>query len=227
MMANTDTGHMSDSDFVLMNAACHSQILVTAIAGVMYILLPVVNYGQPLSMTLAEGLTVTTFVTLGVMMFSQRRMVLLGRAAGAPAVPGRSLSDRDVPESEPITGSERLTEAEASALFRLIQQAIEDGELYTNPELRQSDVASAVGLPASQLSHVVNRCSDGNYSDLIHQYRIHHARQMIQRLAMQEQAFNFKQIAQASGYKSHSGFFTQFKRIYGITPGSYLKQLSR
>ncbi|MGI9277792.1 MAG: helix-turn-helix domain-containing protein [Endozoicomonas sp.] len=226
LMMSTDTGDMNDSDLALMKAACHSQILVTVIASVMYLLLPMTNYGQPFSITLTEGLTITTLVTLGVMMFSQRRMVLLLRNVKLPSLSGTGASGSSAPGLELPADSEKLTEAEASALFQLVQKTIESSELFTNPELRQSDVARAVGLPTSQLSHVVNRCSDGNYSDLIHQYRVRHAHQMIERLSGQDQAFNFKQIARASGYKSHSSFFTQFKRIYGVTPGSYLKQLN-
>jgi AraC-like DNA-binding protein len=92
---------------------------------------------------------------------------------------------------------------------------------YLNPELTLRDLASRFGIPANQLSQLLNEGFDQNFAEFVNTYRV----EMFKSKAADPQLRNRTILALAyeCGFNSKTVFNTFFKKIMGQTPGAYWK----
>lgn len=115
----------------------------------------------------------------------------------------------------------KINEQECAEIVDKMKEYIEQTKLYTNPNMKMSDLAEYLHLSSSKLSQVFNLYLHENYYEFINKYRL----QEFKRLIEDGEAGKYTIIAlsEKCGFKK-SSFFSTFRKIEGMTPTEYLKK---
>ena len=62
--------------------------------------------------------------------------------------------------------------ADHEKYFEEIKQAMEPGKLYLDPDLDLAKLSADTGIPAKQISAVLNQYNHTNFNDFINSYRV-------------------------------------------------------
>ena len=92
---------------------------------------------------------------------------------------------------------------------------------YLNPELSLQDVAVALGVSQYVLSRFINKEFEVKFYTFISHFRLEHVLHLIE---LNDNALNSDALLAASGFRSRSAFFTQFKEKTGYTPQEYIER---
>lgn len=107
-------------------------------------------------------------------------------------------------------------------LYLRMKQAIEEDQLYLDPDLSLRSLADKLSTNTKYLSQVVNHNARCNFQQFINQYRIAAVKEKIK-----DQHYNnltLFGIARKCGFKNKSTFYKVFKEVTGVTPRKYLKE---
>ena len=94
-------------------------------------------------------------------------------------------------------------------------------KLFTNPNLKSSDVAVKLDISTHELSKLINDNIYKNFTDFINEYRIEEAKQLIEANSI----YTIEAIGNQSGFNSKSAFYKAFKKFTNVTPAKYKSQL--
>ncbi len=121
----------------------------------------------------------------------------------------------DTPSYTNVSEEELLKTADLLRLY------MENDKPYLNKDLKQSDVAQALGCSSYVLSAVFNRLRVGYY-DYVNSYRITE----FKRIVKEDDSTNYTLLALAErcGFKSKTSFFRSFKKQVGMTPSEYIHE---
>lgn len=111
-----------------------------------------------------------------------------------------------------------LSVKEISRLNKGLQTLLEKKQIYTNPDLRLSDVALMLGTNRSYLSRTINDEMNTSFCELINDYRVKHAKALLEN---SDDEISMEDIASMSGFNGLSSFYRVFKEKTGLTPGKY------
>jgi AraC-like DNA-binding protein len=111
-----------------------------------------------------------------------------------------------------------LSVKEMSRLNKGLQKLLKEKQIYKNPDLHLSDVALMLGTNRSYLSRVVNDEMHTSFCDLINDYRVRHAKALLEKA---DEEIPLEEIASMSGFNGTSSFYRIFKEKTGLTPGKY------
>ncbi len=100
---------------------------------------------------------------------------------------------------------------------------IKDKELYLNPNLTLDETAKELKISKHLLSQFLNEKLGKSFSNLIKEYRIEKAKQLL----ASEKNYTIEDLGYDSGFTSKSTFFTAFKKSTGVTPAEYQKKHSK
>lgn len=100
-----------------------------------------------------------------------------------------------------------------------LMEAMESQELYLNCDLTLPDLAGASGLPARQISQVLNSHMNQNFFSFVNSYRIQLAQNML--LDADTSDMPIVELALEVGFKSKSSFYDAFKRVTNMTPTQF------
>lgn len=92
-------------------------------------------------------------------------------------------------------------------------------EIYCNPNLKMNRVAQKIGVNPHHLSQVINERLGKNFNQLINEYRINKAKELI----LKKHEFTLEAIGYECGFRAKSTFFATFKKITGTTPLKFKK----
>jgi len=107
-------------------------------------------------------------------------------------------------------------------LLEDLQELLIKKEIYKKNDLRITDVSSKLNTNRTYVSKVVNEELKTNFSDLINQCRIEHAKKLLK--DHESKTLGLSQIGELSGFKSDSSFYRIFKEKEGISPGDFRKK---
>lgn len=116
-----------------------------------------------------------------------------------------------------------LTQIEGEEINTSLNKLMQQEKLFTNPELRLSDVAEALKVHPNTLSQVINTYEGQNFYDYINHQRIEEFKKIV--LLAENQKFTLISLAYDCGFNSKPSFNRNFKKVTGISPTTYLKQL--
>ena len=105
-------------------------------------------------------------------------------------------------------------------LFGRIDQAVDAGKLYLNPDLSVADLSDHVPASPREVSEAINAESGKSFSEYINAKRIGMAQQRLQ----SDPALRIIDVAMDSGFNSKSAFNNAFKRQTGTTPSAFRRQ---
>ncbi|RKE88918.1 helix-turn-helix domain-containing protein [Epilithonimonas arachidiradicis] len=126
----------------------------------------------------------------------------------------------DISKKTPLISKEK----EMDILARL--EEFEKSEMFLNRDMSLAMLAGQLDTNTKYLSDVINRYKEKNYNNYINELRINY----IAYLLKTDSAYlNYKvsYLAEKAGFSSHSAFTTVFKSVTGISPNTYIQQLTQ
>lgn len=103
----------------------------------------------------------------------------------------------------------------------LLIKLLEQDEIFTNPELRITDVATMLNSNRTYTSKLCNEIFQTNFADTINKYRVQRAVNLMKSNFTKK--ITFEDIIFMSGFSSESSFYRSFKKEMGVSPGKYFK----
>lgn len=99
-----------------------------------------------------------------------------------------------------------------------------DTKIYKNKEINIFLVSDLMQFPYKEVSRLINTHSNKNFNQFVNEFRIEEAKRLLSDTSFDK--YNFAGIAEEVGFNSRSSFFTNFKKVEGITPLEFKKKMS-
>ena len=104
-------------------------------------------------------------------------------------------------------------------LMQRIIRLMEEQRPYLDSDLKQADVATALGVRLDEVSRCINS-NAFNFSQFINGYRIEYAKQLM----LRKPGIKMTQVAIESGFSNETTFYRTFKAIVGMPPSEWASQ---
>ena len=104
-------------------------------------------------------------------------------------------------------------------LMQRIIRLMEEQRPYLDSDLKQADVATALGVRLDEVSRCINSYAF-NFSQFINGYRIEYAKQLM----LRKPGIKMTQVAIESGFSNETTFYRTFKAIVGMPPSEWASQ---
>lgn len=104
-------------------------------------------------------------------------------------------------------------------LMQRIIRLMEEQRPYLDSDLKQADVATALGVRLDEVSRCINSYAF-NFSQFVNGYRIEYAKQLM----LRKPGIKMTQVAIESGFSNETTFFRTFKTIVGMPPSEWASQ---
>lgn len=105
-----------------------------------------------------------------------------------------------------------------------LQRLMNEEKLFKNSKLTVNDVARRLSIPRQQLSEVLNVHMKIGFQDFLNQYRVEEFIACLEKESYKN--YTLMGMANEVGFSSKSSFNTTFKKLKGMTPSQYKKQLT-
>ena len=112
-----------------------------------------------------------------------------------------------------------LTPAIKSSILGKLEQVMVESKFYMRDDASLTILAKELAATTHHLSQVLNETKGISFQDLVAQYRIREACQILR--DPDQQSIKIENVANLVGYNSKSAFNTAFKRRTGHTPSEY------
>ena len=116
-----------------------------------------------------------------------------------------------------------LKDDDAELYVSKIKGLMKTEKLYMDADLTLPDLATKLQIPSHHLSRVINEKLGLNFFDFINQYRIEEVKSKM--INPEFDNLSLLGIAFESGFNTKSAFNRVFKKMTGLTPSGYKKQL--
>lgn len=120
--------------------------------------------------------------------------------------------------------SNRLSQKECKDLSEKLSAYMKSEKPYTNPDLKISDVAQALGVSSPLMSYLFNQYIHQSYYDYMNEYRVEEFKRLVRK--PEYKRYTLSALAELCGFSSRASFFRSFKKITGITPNEYISSIS-
>ena len=110
------------------------------------------------------------------------------------------------------------TETEMSEIGRRISLLFDKDQIFLNPNLKVSDIATAIGTNRTYVSEFFNKEEECSFYDYVNRARIEYACTLLD-----GSDANIMKIAELSGFNSSQSFIRVFAKLKGISPTRYRK----
>jgi AraC-like DNA-binding protein len=126
-------------------------------------------------------------------------------------------------EQKEKTQTAESRQKSSSDIKKEILSLLEKDKIFKNPDLRISDISLIAKTNRTYISNIVNDEFKKNFADLINDYRIEYAEELLNNPKNKE--LSIAEISEMSGFLSESSFYRVFKNKKGISPGKYRKEI--
>lgn len=116
----------------------------------------------------------------------------------------------------------KIASAEAKNLSAQLNHLMEHEKMYTNADLKLSDVAGKMNVLPHTLSQLINDNLGKSFTSLINEYRVREAKNLIQ----SNDQIKLEAVGYDCGFNSKSTFYSAFKKITNTTPAKYKESIS-
>ncbi len=117
----------------------------------------------------------------------------------------------------------RIQNHHHQSIVKKIDYCMHEHKPYVDAQITVKDFAALLGVPARQLSEVINDQYGMSFSEFINRARVLETQRLMTASGWSEKSL--LDIALAAGFNSKSSFNLMFKRITQMTPSAYRKQL--
>ncbi|MCT2562998.1 helix-turn-helix domain-containing protein [Chryseobacterium herbae] len=126
-------------------------------------------------------------------------------------------NEQEYVKEAPKYTNKKISEELADGFVSKLERLMNSEELYKNPNLKLSDLATKMNMSAHQLSQLLNDNLGKSFSTYINEYRISEACDKIENGSF----LKIEEIGYEVGFNSKSTFFSTFKKIKNTTPLLY------
>jgi AraC-like DNA-binding protein len=106
-----------------------------------------------------------------------------------------------------------------SEIVSRISDAMQNEELYQQPELTLQNLADQIKIPPYQVSQAINEGMHKNFYDLVNGYRVDEAKRLL--VDVKNRNYTILSVGFEAGFNSKTTFNTVFKKFTGLTPTEY------
>ena len=118
--------------------------------------------------------------------------------------------------------NKKIPKLEADRINALLESYFNSEQPHRNPSLKISDVADALDLPVHLLSQFLNDNLNNSFTSYINEFRIKDATKIIK----ENHLLTLEAIGQDCGFKSNSTFYAAFKKVHGVTPARFKREMN-
>ncbi|WBV61470.1 helix-turn-helix domain-containing protein [Chryseobacterium camelliae] len=121
--------------------------------------------------------------------------------------------------------SNKISKEKEEEILQKLEE-FEQSDRFLNKSMSLSLLSSQMEINTKYLSEVINTHKEKNFNGYINELRINH----IAHLLRTDSVFlNYKvsYLAEYSGFSSHSTFTTVFKSVTGMSPNTYIQEISK
>ncbi len=111
-----------------------------------------------------------------------------------------------------------ITES-SNSLASKLEYYIKEEEIFTNKNLKVSDLAAMVNITEKELSSYIHKSFDMSFSDYINQLRVEKVKMLLK--TEDHKKYTLLAIGEKAGFSSKSSFNAVFKKVTGLTPTQY------
>ncbi|RBO80256.1 helix-turn-helix domain-containing protein [Marinomonas aquiplantarum] len=109
-----------------------------------------------------------------------------------------------------------LSTDEVNDIVHKIDVLLTTKDVFLDPDLSLDRLARKACIPARQISAAINQCYGRNISQVVNEYRIERAKQLL--ISTNK---NITQVYLDSGFQTKSNFHREFSRVTGQTPSAF------
>jgi AraC-like DNA-binding protein len=109
---------------------------------------------------------------------------------------------------------------------RKLELHINKHQSFRHKDIRLQSLAQEMGLSSHKLSIVLNSHFNKSFIDYINQYRVNWIKESIRNPDIM-QNFTLEALAYSAGFSSRSAFYNSFKKLAGMSPVEYSKNLGK
>lgn len=106
-----------------------------------------------------------------------------------------------------------------------LEQLMQVEKVYLDSDINLQKIAQQIGIPRHHLSQVLNQYYGKNFHELINQYRINYACQLLDSSPTINK--NIKTVMYESGFNNRASFNNNFKKFKGMTASEYLNKVAK
>lgn len=114
----------------------------------------------------------------------------------------------------------RLKESYLEEIILRLNDAMQEGQLFLNADLKLDEVAANLDLPKHHISQALSLRKGNTFTEFINYYRVNFAKSLLDESAADQ---TIKTIMYSSGFNNRASFNNNFKRLIGMTASEYLK----
>ncbi len=109
--------------------------------------------------------------------------------------------------------------------IELLENYFTESKPYLFKGVNISDIAVGTGIPAKELSFIINQHFKQRFNDYINKYRISYITKKINAGYLDN--FTIKTLSTEAGFSSSTTFIAAFKKFENVSPSEYLDMFSR
>lgn len=200
-------------------------IVAERFAGVLLLLSAMLDIVISVDMATFQGVHADAILSIGhfILLPVLSGMVLL---IGMSRVP----SDRRGQEVQPAqqtmasnvndSSTVELSDDAAKTIIEAVTGLMVKKEVFLDPDLTLDRLARKSGIPARQISVAINRVYNRNISQVVNEYRIERAKELLANTT-----HSITQVYLESGFQTKSNFNREFLRVTQLTPSAYRRSL--
>lgn len=128
---------------------------------------------------------------------------------------GLTETDRNKPSLDPD---------EKEAILQRMDKLLEHDLIFTRPDLTIEKLAHRLATNRTYLSQIINEVFGKSYSTFVNEYRVAHAMKMLSDPEIGSK-YSIDAIARDAGFNSISNFNMVFKKLSGVTPSVFIKNI--
>lgn len=111
-----------------------------------------------------------------------------------------------------------------SDLAQQLARVLSEEKLFTDPNLKISDLALRLNTNRCYISRAINVDMNTDFCSWVNNYRVDYAKRLMNDT---DRELSIETVAEMSGFSNLTNFYRVFKKHTGVTPGHYRKQKKR
>lgn len=130
---------------------------------------------------------------------------------------------KNVVKEEGKYRNNKVEEESCAFLKQELEQLMQEKKMYLQPDLKLKDLAGQLGVPIYNLSYVLNIYMHQRFNDYVNNYRVLEFKTIVKEAKYR--LYTLDALSSLCGFSSKTSFFRNFKRVEGITPSEYIRQI--
>lgn len=116
-----------------------------------------------------------------------------------------------------------VNDEEKNRIIAGIERLMKTEKIFSEKKINLSAMAEKIGTNNSYLSRIINEHYGMSFSNFINHYRVREIQRLFSNGAQKN--MTMEGIAHSVGFHSKPSFYAAFKKITGVTPTVYLRNL--